>query len=302
MERLSKSKSPFALFGRDDMRAGLPYDVMVQTAKKESSQPLECLPLWARAKRCAVRIEHGILAAVVDSTDRIIRLIVTLDDAVVGGQNPYGQHIMKSALDEMKGEWSAIGPGSRETGEETTPQRRWLAPGGRWGAALWFPPPRGLPGATQAGRSEVDLAIALPDSFGVTDLPAYSLLLLLRPPERSPRPRSAVVPPAPQAPLTPEQLLVSMRSDLRELTIKQEGVMHGTGRYETSLEHLQIASATGVRFALVNPTPEGWSAIATHPSLPGISCVVFAGIVDARPRTRKSGLAGAPGEVVCDSL
>ena len=295
-----RSHSPFALFLRDDMRAGLPYDLMVKTTKNESSQPLECLPLWAKAKRCAVRIQPGVLAAIVDSTDRVIRLIVTLDDQVRVGYNGHGQSVMRDMVEEMQRVWSGIGPAMRESGEEPTPQRRWLAPGGRWGAAMWYPPPSGIGGVVQAGRRETDLNIMLPDSIGVTDLPAYSLLMHMQPATPS-RPRPRDVPSPPQRLLTPEQILVTMRADLRELTIRQEGVMHATGRYETSLDHLAFVSTAGVRFALVNPTPEGWSAVATHPSVPKVSCVVFAGIVTERPRTKQSGLTGAPGEVVCDS-
>jgi len=297
---LSRSRSPFELFLRSDMRAGLPYDVIVETTRKESSQPLECLPLWAKTKRCAVRIEPGVLAAIVDSTDRVIRLIVTLDDRVRNGQDSHRQGVMRDVLEEMQRSWTKIGPRSREGSEEETPQRRWVAPRGRWGASMYYPPPRGMHGIVQAGRRDNDLDIMLPDSIVVTDLPAYSLLMHLQPPAPTLPPRRPLPPPQP-AVLTPEQIVAAMRADLRELTIRQESVMHGTGRYETVLDHLGFVSTTGVRFALVNPTPEGWSAVATHPSLPKASCVVYAGIVASRPRTQRSGLTGAPGEVICDS-
>ncbi|HZI41402.1 MAG TPA: hypothetical protein VFD67_06845, partial [Gemmatimonadaceae bacterium] len=38
--------SPFALFGREDMRAGLRFDVLRDAAKKESVKQYECAPLW----------------------------------------------------------------------------------------------------------------------------------------------------------------------------------------------------------------------------------------------------------------
>src|SRR5919206_2734393 len=60
--------SPFALFGRDDMRAGLRFESLRDMAKKESVKQFDCLPLWARAQRCAVPIEGGVLVAIVDST------------------------------------------------------------------------------------------------------------------------------------------------------------------------------------------------------------------------------------------
>jgi hypothetical protein len=166
---------------------------------------------------------------------------------------------------------------------------------------MFYPPPQGMAaGVVQAGRRENDLDIMLPDSIVVTDLPAYSLLMHLQPPVPTLPPRR-VLPPPPPPVLTPEQVVAAMRADLRELTIRQESVMHGTGRYETVLDHLGFVSTTGVRFALVNPTPEGWSAVATHPSLAKRSCVVYAGLIAERPRTQKLGLTGAPGEVICDS-
>lgn len=293
----SKWASPFTLFGRDDMRAGLRYEVMEQTARKESSKPLDCFPLWAKARRCSVEIEPGMLVSVVDSTGRIIRLSVTSDARIVRGQNLHGQIILRDAIKEMRASWDSIGPARREAADESPPQRRWLGGGGRWGAAIWYSMPRA---AARVAPSDAELAIATPDSFGITDLPAYARLLQLRPPDPKPRVRTALVEPPPPPP-TPEQLIVSMRADLRELTIAQEGAIHGSGRYEVELSRLRVASSAGVRLVLLDPTIDGWSAVATHPSLPGLSCVVHAGIVTERPRTKKSRLTGVAGEVVCDA-
>ena len=59
--------SPFALFGRKDMRAGLRFDVLRDAATKESAKQYECVPLWSKARRCSVPIESGVLTAIVDS-------------------------------------------------------------------------------------------------------------------------------------------------------------------------------------------------------------------------------------------
>ena len=91
-----------------------------------------------------------------------------------------------------------------------------------------------------------------------------------------------------------------LRSDLRAVTIAEEGAVHRTGRYEPALERLSLTPSSDVRLALLYATSEGWSAMATHPSLPGISCVVFAGDVATRPATQKQGRHGAAGDIVCD--
>jgi hypothetical protein len=93
-----------------------------------------------------------------------------------------------------------------------------------------------------------------------------------------------------------------VRSDLRAVTIAEEGAVHRTGEYETSLERLALTPSAGVHVELLYATPDGWSAMASHPSIPGISCVVFAGDVPSRPMTQKQGKRGAPGDVVCDQL
>jgi len=142
--------------------------------------------------------------------------------------------------------------------------------------------------------------MALPESLGVTDLPAYALFAQRRPIPASPvvvRPRRDTVPPRPP---TTEEILTMLRSDLRAVTIAEEAAVHRTGEYETELEHLHLSPSDGVRLQLVSATSDGWSAIASHPSLPGLTCVVFAGDLATPPATAKEGRRGPPGEVVCD--
>jgi hypothetical protein len=148
---------------------------------------------------------------------------------------------------------------------------------------------------------DAELAVSLPESLGVTDLTAYAVLM-----QRRPTPPPAPPPPAEptvqlaSAPPTRAELLTMLQSDLRAVTIAEEEVVHREGRYETWLEKLSITPSTGVKLELIHPTPDGWSAVARHPLLPGMSCVVFAGDVPAPPATQKQGRRGGPGDIVCD--
>jgi hypothetical protein len=141
--------------------------------------------------------------------------------------------------------------------------------------------------------------MTLPESLGVTDLPAYALFAQLRPPP----PATPVIHPIsapPPRPPTPDEILTMLHSDLRAVTAAEEGVVHRTGRYETQLSKLYLTPSEDVRVDLVEATADGWSAVAIHPRLPAVSCVVYAGNVASRPSTRKEGRRGAAGEVVCD--
>jgi hypothetical protein len=105
---------------------------------------------------------------------------------------------------------------------------------------------------------------------------------------------------SPSIPPTIEEIIVMMRSDLREITIAEEEAIHRTGSYEDDLNRLQLTMSDHVRLELVRPTGEGWTAIASHPRLPGVTCVVYAGEVAEKPATAKEGRHGPAGEIVCD--
>jgi hypothetical protein len=298
--------SPFAVFGRDDMRAGLRFEVLEGAARKESVRQFDCAPLWAEARSCSVRIDPGLLTALVDRNGRVIRLSVHADQRVWGGQDIHGQIIFREAVRDTRAAWDSIATLFREEADGGVRQLRWRDNTRRWGASLWYRALGGepVPPATR-GLSDAELAITLPDSIAVTDMPAYALLMQLRPPPSptaAPRGRKSVAVVAPPLP-SPDQLVTMMRSDLRALTIAQEGALHAAGRYETTLTRLQILPSPGVRLELLRAGQDGWSAVAIHPALPGRSCVVYAGDVVAPPRTRQQGRRGAsPGDVVCDSL
>ena len=292
--------SPFALFGRDDMRAGLRFETLRDAAKKESVKQYECLPLWSKAQRCTIPIEGGVLVAVVDSTDRVIRLVTAPDSLIRSGANVHGQLIMRDVVRDTRAAWDSVGTLHRYDSDPLAPQLLWTDRTQRWGGTLWYSRahradvPRSSTAATDA-----ELAMTLPESLGVTDLPAYTLFAQRRPaPPPVPAPVRVMV--APPAPPTPDEILTMLRSDLRAITAAQEGALHTTGEYKTRFEQLQLTPSPGVHVEFIQPTIEGYSAVATHPGLPSISCVVFAGDVANPPVTRKLGRRGTVGEVVCD--
>jgi hypothetical protein len=282
------------------MRAGLEFHVLDEAARRESVRPYQCVPLWAKARRCALPIETGLLVAVVDSADRVIRLIAASDSLSRGRSDVHGLLIFRDVVRETRAAWDSAGLLHREGMDAESPQLRWVDGSGRWGASLWYSRAHRANVQTSATAMDAELAMSLPESVGVTDLPAYALFMQRRPTSPAPPPplehpvRSDAVAP------TAEELLRMLQSDLRAVTIAEEGAVHREGRYETRLEKLSFTPSPGVQLELVRPTPDGWSAVARHPSLPGVSCVVFAGDVSSRPATETQGRRGGPGDIVCD--
>lgn len=69
------------------------------------------------------------------------------------------------------------------------------------------------------------------------------------------------------------------RMRLRELMMAEEWYYNETNSYTTDLPKLQLPRRTGdvVVLRITFAGPAGWSAEATHPTLPGKSCVTYAG-------------------------
>jgi hypothetical protein len=77
-----------------------------------------------------------------------------------------------------------------------------------------------------------------------------------------------------------------MRMRLRELTVAEEQKYNETNTYTTDLSTLMLQKRTGdvVVLRVTFAGPAGWSAEATHPTLPGKSCVVYAGPANLLPK------------------
>jgi hypothetical protein len=240
------------------------------------------------------------LSAVVDSTGHVIRLVASTDPILRNGINVHGQLMFRDVVRDTRLAWDSLGTMRLDDGDPTSPQMRWLDRSQRWGASFWYSRLHraNVPRSSGMAR-EAELAMTLPESIGVTDMPAYALFMQLRPPAPAPEPIAPKTT-APPRPPTVDELISMMRSDLRALTIAEEVAIHRTGRYESEISHLPPAKSDGVRLELVDATAVGFSAIASHPSVPGLTCVVFAGDVPSPPATLKEGRRAVAGEIACD--
>lgn len=292
--------SPFALYGRQDMRAGLPFHMLDDAARKESVRQYQCVSLWVKARRCSLPIETGMLVAILDSTDHVIRLLSASDSLSRNKSDVHGLLIFRDVVRDTRAAWDSVGTLHRDGMTSEEPQLRWSDPSGRWGASLWYSRAHRADVQTSAAAMDTELAMSLPESLTITDLPAYALFMERRPQPVSPTPVKTHPVIQTAAPPSADELLMMLRSDLRAVTISEEGAVHRDGHYETHFDKLLVTPSAGVKLELIRPTADGWSAMAMHPSLPGVSCVVFAGNVPQPPTTAKQGRRGSPGEVVCD--
>ena len=71
--------------------------------------------------------------------------------------------------------------------------------------------------------------------------------------------------------------VAQMKSDLKNLATAEEGLFYDSTFYTTSLAALNnFRSSTGVTLNVLEATPGGWSARATHSQTPR-QCVLFQG-------------------------
>ena len=214
--------SPFTLFGRDDMRAGLRFDVLREAAKKESVKQYECVDLWAKAQRCSVPIEignalggrrqHGTTSFACSRSP--IRFSAM-------ASNVHGQLIFRDVVRDTRVAWDSVGICA---GSTTAIRRRRSSAGSigraRWGASLWY---------SRARRADVPRLIRRGDRHRAgNDAPGEprrhgpaGVCALRRScgrpptatPVRSPASRRHRKPP------TADEILTMLRSDFRALTI-----------------------------------------------------------------------------------
>jgi hypothetical protein len=306
----------FALFGRDDFRAGVRFAMLEHSATFESRVPFHCVELWPGARQCSLPIHPGKLIAVVDDRGRVARLTVVTAEPILYGLATQESGEFENAIKDTRDKWNAIRPAASLAAGRRQVEFRWRDASGRSGAALWYSPAGtyGLP------RRSNDSLMALPDSLSVTDVPAYNELLVNSPfknkrpssvevasapegPAGSPGATAAEAPAAPSAPpsVSPQESISAMHSDLRALSIAQETYLREQGDYARKLSALHLVLSEGVSLELASADGAGWSAVATHRALPGLSCVVYSGAVSSAPRTRRTGArAPSAGTIACD--
>ena len=308
----------FAMFGRNDFRAGIRFAMLEHSATFESRVGYQCVDLWPGARQCTLPIHPGKLVAVVDDRGRVARLTVITAEPLLYGIAVQGKGEYENALTEMQAEWNKI----RRADTLITKRKvelRWRDASGRSAATLWY----SLAEVYGIARRRTEGSLSdLPDSVAVTDMRAYTELLANSPfkngtPARSeiaaaaqsgsadPAPAAAVQSASEQPPpsVTPTDALSAMHSDLRALSIAQETFLREQGDYARKLGALHLMLSDGVNLELVSATGDGWAAVATHRSLPGASCVIYSGAVARIPRTQRSGVpAPAAGAIGCDPI
>lgn len=85
-------------------------------------------------------------------------------------------------------------------------------------------------------------------------------------------------------------LVASMRSDLRNLVVIQDGHYFSWSTYSTSLVDLDVQPSKGVAITIHEATPSGWSATATHVGGAPQTCGIFIGTATAVPPAVSEGL------------
>lgn len=96
---------------------------------------------------------------------------------------------------------------------------------------------------------------------------------------------------------------VQMRVDIRNLVRSQESYRGNQGVYSRRMEPfaLQFLWRRGVTITILSADDASWSAMATHASRPGKSCVVWFGPVPKKPATlSQNRVPEHPGTPACD--
>jgi hypothetical protein len=310
--------SPFALFGRDDMRAGRRFGFYESAARKEQHRPFRCARLWARAHACTVQTTGlpGRITLVVDSTDRVIligyspsaRLRAGARDAQAQHEPPVSAAVLAELTATMKTAWDSIAT-SADTSFAGADAERWEDASQRWTARVWYADQYVLPQRVRYG----ELLAELPAGMSIADEPAMRALVSARPAvigEEVPTTildelahrvngdaqRSSL----PTHLLSPVDRMHRVELDLQTLLAAQSVYYSHTSAYTRDLNTLKFVASPGVEIRFVTATPHGWVATASTASLERRSCVVWEGAVGRRPRTARGRHTEQAGAIVCD--
>ena len=82
----------------------------------------------------------------------------------------------------------------------------------------------------------------------------------------------------------------SMKSDLRNLAVAQEGYYFTNNTYTNVLANLNMSASPGVTITFVTANASGWSATSTHPNANPITCAIFIGGAPALPPATQAGI------------
>ncbi len=95
-----------------------------------------------------------------------------------------------------------------------------------------------------------------------------------------------------------------LKSDLRNLVVAQESYFAGHSAYADLIGNLSYRPSDGSQVSLVATQNNAWAAVASNPSWPGKSCVIFINLADKyRPKTaqeKRVGETSDEGKPMCD--
>ena len=306
--------SPFKMFGRDDMRAGLKFATLEEAAL-EAPAPFNRYNCWdtlpkQHMRMCKVTVDPGDLFALVNEDKRVVRLLLITYEPSRLEETYQGKSFRAiiESIAQMKASFDSIRPRRTIPGGEVA-EYRWTDEEPRWSAAMWFRPREYYLKRTRNSSQEQEMlrrqyrdSMALiPDSIAITDEKAYAELIALnpRPKPYVPDPAEAAAEVAPLPPTAGERL-GTMRSDLERLARAQEDYHAANARFARDLATLGFTAGDGIVVEISGVTSRGWVARATHPHLGHAVCVVYGGAVAIVPSAGQMGAPTTPGQALCD--
>ncbi|HEX3866819.1 MAG TPA: hypothetical protein VHV78_08710 [Gemmatimonadaceae bacterium] len=95
-----------------------------------------------------------------------------------------------------------------------------------------------------------------------------------------------------------------LKSDLRNLVVAQESYFADHSAYADLLDNLKFRPSAGSQISLVATQNNAWAAVASDPSWPGKSCVIYINLAEKyRPKTLQEKQVGGmqdEGRPMCD--
>src|SRR5438105_9390590 len=95
-----------------------------------------------------------------------------------------------------------------------------------------------------------------------------------------------------------------LKSDLRNLVTAQEAYYADHSSYADQIDNLKFKPSNGSQVSLVATQNNAWAAVASDPSWPGKSCVIYINLAEKyRPKTAQEKLVGTnkdEGKPMCD--
>ena len=261
-------RSPFTFFG---VEPGMSLDQLRGVVTGDGKGNVDCHRDFDVYQYCVVKLDPdpGFVAAVIDAKERVI----LLEAVSVAGLD--GVH---TQMDEAQARWNGVAPGHAappvvELGD--TGIVRWMSPNHHWTAELHY-----------SGNGDPDLPTraVLTDTRAVAQLGARS-------PEIADRARHSgwIAPTAAEA----EAAFETFRSErsssfghmqatlslLRGMETAYWNEHHAYTDDASLLPGMSVVGAT--HLDILSASDSGWTARATHPSFPGLSCVALGGRVPA---------------------